>query len=200
MQRWIKLFPHAPLDRTLHVWREIVQHYGESFRTYHNLTHIEALLLARDQYFFECDRVVEMAIWFHDLFYIPGDQNNELLSAHLARFWLTHLEEPPENIDLTCELILATKLHWPSSAWGDIMCDLDLLSLAAEPTEYNATKRRIRQEFSAYSDELWAMGRRSFIQRFLSDERSCIYRTTVIHDWFEQAARVNLENELYELS
>ena len=93
MQRWVNLFPDASLDRTLHAWSDIKNRYGENHRHYHTLRHIAALLAARDNYFPESSRCIELAIWFHDLIYIPGDEHNELLSAHLCRFWLTYLGE-----------------------------------------------------------------------------------------------------------
>lgn len=200
MQRWVNLTKDSPasLSMCLQVFDAIERYYEG--KPYHNLYgHIDQLLTWQEEYFPDAPLDVKLAIWFHDVFNAPGFQKNEEFSAELMRFLLSH--RGPSHHDLFSEEaveraamhILATRDHVAMTPETAVMCDLDLLSLAGTPEEYDAIASRVREEFNHYPHDWWVAGRTRFIERFLA--RPFIFQTERIQEWFEQAARTNLERE-----
>lgn len=193
LNRWVKLFPHTSLDRSLQVFDTLWQLYGQSTRRYHGIAHIAASLKVRDRYFPNADRAVELAIWFHDAIYVAGDPDNEQLSGMLAEMCLTYLGEPAEVRAEVRKMIECTKHHIGHTHNEDILCDIDLEPLSLPSDEYSQNTAELRLEYRAYGDAIWHAGRLSFIDRLL--ERGAIFQTDGMREWLEAKARDNLKRE-----
>jgi predicted metal-dependent HD superfamily phosphohydrolase len=193
LNRWIKLFPNASLDRSLQIFDKLWQLYAQPTRRYHTIAHIAASLATLDKYFPNADRSVELAIWFHDAIYIAGDPDNELLSGSFSELCLTYLHEPQAVRAEVRQMIECTKHHIGQTQNEDILCDIDLEPLSLPSIEYDHNTAELRFEYRAYGDTIWHAGRLSFIDKLL--ERSAIFQTDGMREWFEANARGNLKRE-----
>jgi predicted metal-dependent HD superfamily phosphohydrolase len=180
----------------------LLKRYSEKHRFYHNLSHVDALLfLATDfrENFSEYD-CVKLAIWFHDAIYEPQRNDNELESARLAAQHLSHFGLPENKIQKVEKMILATARHDASELDfdGRLFLDLDLSILGANAEIYKKYAQAIRREYSFVPQNLYSEGRKKILGNFL--RREFIYLTGEMRFRFEAAARVNIENEIKELS
>ncbi|NJO32913.1 MAG: hypothetical protein HC869_06995 [Rhodospirillales bacterium] len=75
-----------------------------------------------------------------------------------------------------------------------LLLDLDLSVLAAGPSRYRAYALAIRREYAAIPDEVYRLGRRRVLERFLS--RQQIYLTERLRTLWEGSARANLTGEI----
>ena len=198
-QQWIDLCPEGvSLSRMLQAFDRIDHAYADPQRRFHTLlTHIRILLELQQKYFPDATLDVILAIWFHDIFYLPGSKMSEVVSVEMMRRILYGIF-PEDVIESAAVHILATIDHSPSENRGtQVMCDLDLLGLASDADDYDAGVRHIRFEYGQFNDDEWAMGRKPFLIGLLS--RSSIYQTEEIRTWFESAARSNVSRDLQSL-
>jgi len=65
------------------VYADMARHYAEPIRRYHTLRHIRRCLRDLDwaRAAIPDPDAVELALWCHDVIYIPGARDNEQLSA-----------------------------------------------------------------------------------------------------------------------
>lgn len=201
MQRWVDLSPKVTsVSRALSVYRKVEEAYAQPHRHYHTLRHIEQMLEAAEAYFPDIDRKVLWAIWFHDVIWIPGNFDksalgaNEQLSADYAGRALKALGWRDRFQYEVSDLVLLTVRHRAKSRNGQILCDLDLLSLAADPEVFDANTLQLRKEHPMLSDALWEQGRGAFCDSMLARER--IFQTPEMYELFEQKARQNLRREV----
>ena len=74
--------------------------YSENHRYYHNLSHVNALLFAAEDFreqFPDYDSM-RLAVWFHDAIYQPRRKDNEIKSAGLAEAALGSLNAEKNKI------------------------------------------------------------------------------------------------------
>lgn len=177
----------------------IVNAYTESHRYYHNLAHIQSMLLEIENStdnFLDKDSLL-FATWFHDIIYNPQKHDNEAQSAKVAISYLTQLSVPEDKIELVKALILATANHTKAPTDNNNLnffldCDLKVLSFKRE--DYIQYAKNIRKEYQHVIDFLYKSGRRKILKKFL--ESSSIYRTDYFKSNYEVAARANLSFEL----
>ena len=191
-ERWAGLWRKIRAEAdALPVYDELVALYSEPHRHYHDLTHLDACLIAFDEHRELAARPGEVlaALLFHDAIYDPTRSDNESRSAELAR---TVLEgASTESLDRIAHAIEATRTH---DAAGDpdvaLVLDVDLSILGAEPETYDAFERAIRREYAHVPDALFASGRRAVLEGFARRDR--IYVTRDFHDALDARARANL--------
>jgi predicted metal-dependent HD superfamily phosphohydrolase len=150
-------------------------HYGEPWRTYHNLNHITTMI---SDYFewrealhsgiFEIESFI--AILFHDIIYDVTRQDNEVRSADLFdRMYDTCFYRVAA--DEVIRLILATQhagdlAH--ASEREQFIADLGLLGLSAPPSEVASNSDLIEQEYmQVYTKEQYFRGRMKFLNTML---------------------------------
>lgn len=182
------------------IFQILVNKYSEKHRAYHNLSHINYLLEeAANIEFLDFDSIY-FAVWFHDAIYEPTKNDNEIESAKLAVKLLSELNFPFDKITKTEKIILATQRHSAENLDEDGKCflDLDLSILGANPEIYQKYSEAIRLEYSHVSVDLYRQGRKRILENFL--KREVIYFTESIRQRFEKQARINLANEIKELS
>ena len=183
-------------------FEEITMLYGESHRYYHNLSHVENLLVELEKISMreevEYPAYVFWAIWYHDIIYNPGSPDNELESAELARLRMEALGVDVETIEACYQLIIATKLHQFSEIpFGNLFLDLDMGILAAKRVVYQGYVERIRKEFSEIPIEIFNAGRKNFLQEQLDLPR--IFHSQEF-EALENKARDNIAWEIQSIS
>ncbi|WP_298530790.1 Pycsar system effector family protein [uncultured Algibacter sp.] len=99
---------------------------------YHNLTHTQrvvekAQLLAEQSNLTEVEKNhVTLASWLHDTGYTKDIKNHEEESVKIAKTFLKEQECPEKDIEIICDLILATKMEYtPKSKLEKIIRDAD---------------------------------------------------------------------------
>ena len=182
-------------------WTEIVQHYTEPTRHYHNLQHLENLLAeltAVQPEIHQWDGIL-FTLFYHDLIYQTVGNKNEERSAAVAVQRLAGLNVPADIIARCKMQILATKSHerTPDSDTNYFL-DADLAILGSPWPVYSAYYQSIRKEYARLPDIVYRPGRKKVIQRFLAMDR--IFKTGFFYDKCETRARYNLQKELAALN
>ncbi|MEO0735119.1 MAG: hypothetical protein AAFZ52_19955, partial [Bacteroidota bacterium] len=138
-----------------------------------------------------------LALVYHDVIYRAGRKDNEARSADLLEKDLREMGQDQAAADYCRRLIMATKLHVPSSEDAGeeaLLIDLDLAVLARDTTGYDNYTQGVRQEFRKYPGFLYRPGRKKALRHFLEQDR--IYHTAFFRDLYEDLARENLRREL----
>ncbi|MCE0556640.1 hypothetical protein [Motilimonas sp. E26] len=181
-------------------FERLIQHYQEPHRYYHNLTHIDACLTQLEQIENQLDDPLSLAlaIWFHDVIYDPRKSNNEEASADLACAYLTQCGCAQEIIAKVRHLILLTQHpSQPVTKDEEILIDVDLSILGAEPEVYDQYELAIRQEYQHVPSILYKIGRKKLLRSFLA--RPQIYLSASFYCEREQIARANLQRAIDNL-
>ncbi len=182
------------------LWSEIEDTYERPERFYHNLRHLEQLYhqLHTYQAKFSQFHSVVFAIAYHDFVYDVQAKDNEEQSAALAKEKLESIHFPKDYIQLCEQLILATKHHQKISPEIDLFTDADL-SILGQPAEvYQKYAEQIRNEYYVFNDTQYHLGRKKVLEHFLSMEN--IFKTPEFIAKYESQARLNLQNEINELT
>lgn len=199
--RWLSLVPRAPRDAALAVFDALVRAYEAPGRHYHNLGHIGDCLTELDaaRELADDPRAVELAIWFHDAIYDATRDDNEARSAELAAGELSRLGEPDDLVGRVHGLILDTRhAAPPATPDGRLLCDIDLVGLAAPPDAFDRNTALIRQEYAHVPDAAFRRGRADFLRNLSARPR--IYHTPCYFDRCERRARGNLDRAIAALA
>lgn len=179
--------------------------YSKNGLAYHNLSHIEYMLsVFRSNIFrpgFINPGLVELAIWYHDIVYIPMDKDNEFHSALCAEAQLSSYLEADEMKQLK-QYIQFTDHKLSSEYFNyDLQCllEIDLFGLAADWDVFEHNSACIREEFRAKvsSDLGYFKGRREFLQTFLDARPRKIFFS--IGEFYSEKARKNILAEIANL-
>jgi predicted metal-dependent HD superfamily phosphohydrolase len=177
------------------LWQDLEKAYSGKSRYYHNLTHLEEMIVEYEKYHSELTFPLEVlyAIFYHDYIYKATSKENELKSAELAISILP--ENAKINATLVFDLIVATKLHKHNRV-EDInwLIDFDLKILSKEWNDYEVYFKQIRKEYKIYPDFLYNPGRKKALQHFLENE--FIFQTDTFRTKFEKQARENILKEI----
>lgn len=176
-------------------WLDLEKAYTNKSRHYHNLTHLEDMIVSFETYRDQIQNPNEIifAIFYHDYIYKSSKKDNELKSAEFA------LSILPENAKLDKQLVFdticATQLHQHHEI-EDInwLIDFDLKILARDWNEYQMYFEQIRKEYRIYPDFLYKPGRAKALQHFLENE--FIFQTEEFRKLYEEKARRNIEKEI----
>lgn len=176
----------------------LLDRYAEPQRYYHTLDHIYHLITAVGQ-LSDLQPTVVVAGFYHDCVYEIGapPRANEVRSALVM---LEDLGEILPNYLLReiSSLIMATfpgdyKLP-PRSLNEAVLRDADLAGFADKGACVENGKK-IRQEFGAFSDDEYVIGRDAFLQSML-DLPQIYWSPEAVASGWEEAARVNIEQEM----
>lgn len=198
--RWLKLMgalgvAEKPAQR---LYADLVAHYTERSRHYHNLEHVADLLDTFDTLrdLAETPETVQLAIWFHDVIYNTRASDNESRSAAYARLHLAELGLAEEIVNRVSELILATLDHQAPTGDidGQILLDADLAPLGVDETLFAEHSEALRREYAWVPEAIYRRSRARILQRFLDRER--IYYTEPIYNSLEERARRNLSQAI----
>ena len=186
---------YVPFDR-------LVAAYSEPHRHYHTLEHLGELfrVVGRLAGVITDMPAVQFAVWFHDAVYDPKATDNEERSADWAEADLNSWGVADSTRATVRALILATKHTGdvPDTPDAAVFLDADLAILGAAEARYGRYAADIRKEYEWVPDEPYRAGRRAVLEGFLKRER--IYRTPVMFEEGEEAARRNLTAEIERLT
>lgn len=184
---------------------KLIAAYSDVDRHHHGLAHLNFMMFLMEEFFEKLHRplIVLVSIWLHDVIYNSKRHDNEEQSAEYARTFLAGLMSP-EDIDLVCLFIMATKTHEVPDGVDDetasdiaYLLDFDVAIVGATPVEYDVYEENVRKEYEWVGTEAWRQGRSDFIKGFL--KRTTIFKTPVMRDRFEAQARENLRRSLAQL-
>ena len=193
--------PGVKMDVNL-VYDDLVTHYNEPGRCYHDLNHLTHCLREFDRAAvgMEIPNAVELALWFHDAVYVPGATDNEQRSADLffqwRRTWFS-----PALVDKVCDFILIT-MHRQNPEKGDesYMVDIDLSSFGEHWPIFLRDTWNVRKEQAHVPDAIYYPAHARFLKMLLNRPR--IFHTDFFYEKYEEAARQNinrlLSSDLYE--
>lgn len=182
--------------------------YSQSWRRYHNLTHIFDFLekcryccTRNDDIKKMMDPInTQLAIWYHDIIYTPSRKDNEERSRDLFIEFYDLLESNNFNEDKivnkekVAKYIMATKEHFKDSFFSDdfnlnVLMDMDVSSMASE--EYKVNDENILYEYSHIYDEVSLLnGRINFLNSTLNKP---IFKTIVFSHLEGMAHEHNLK-------
>ncbi len=185
---------------------ELLRRWSEPHRRYHDLAHLQDVLLSLDQLSDLGEQVrpsVLLAAWYHDAVYDGVAGEDERRSAELARQELRGVGLSPALAAEVARLVLATTPGGgvPGVAAGAVvdhdaavLRDADLAILAAPPKRYAAYAAAVRAEYAHVPEEAFRRGRADILAGILSAPR--IYGTPTAHARWEERARANLAREI----
>ena len=200
-EEWFTLASEYSSDENFiqNCWKEIESHYSVKARHYHNLIHVENLLLQAKQFENEINdfNALRFAIWYHDVIYKPTRKDNEEKSAEFAEWRLKKFKIDNEVIQKIKTLVISTKKHQielMENLDNAYLLDFDLSILGSEWETYKTYTEQIRKEYKIYPDFLYNRGRRKVLEHFL--EKESLYFTDYYKRDFENQAKENIKREL----
>lgn len=194
---WDRCVAAPPSPAAAAVYGELTRLLDGPDRRFHNSSHIADCLARFDEVapLLHDRDAVEMAIWFHDAIYVPGDPTNERRSAEL--FLLRSEGARPLFRRRVCALIMTTKRA--VAARGNdrkFIDDIDLAGFGASWEEFMRHGDLLRDEFAAQNDGEYYGGLAAFIAMLRA--RPHFFGTDYYRARHEPAARRNLDR-LYAL-
>ncbi|HKX85605.1 MAG TPA: hypothetical protein VJL37_02950 [Flavobacterium sp.] len=176
-------------------WNNLQKAYTRKSRHYHNLNHLQEMLVCFETYREQLQYPDEVlyAIFYHDYIYKTIKKNNELRSAEYAVALL------PQGTSLNkkriFDLILSTKDHQCSDNEDEKwLIDFDLKILAKDWNDYQSYAQQIRREYRIYPDFMYKPGRKKALEHFLTNP--FIYQTETFRNLYEKPARENIQKEI----
>jgi predicted metal-dependent HD superfamily phosphohydrolase len=138
---------------------------------------------------------VELAFFFHDAVYDAHASDNKVRSATLLPGLAGCAPAiEPEAVARVVGLIKATAAHAPGSDLTmQLLLDLDLAMLGAQPDRYAGYAAAIRWEYAHVLDALWRTGRSAVLERVLARDR--LYQTGPFQALLESQARASNSGE-----
>ena len=195
------LAPHAGERAVTPAGQLLLERWGEPHRHYHNLVHLRELLAGVDVLAdLPADvQAVRAGAWFHDAVYEGRPGADEQASAALARQVLTQIGVVEARVEEVARLVLLTSTHDPApgDSNGEVLCDADLWILAAETSRYDEYRAAVREEYPAWPEAAFRLGRGQVLRELAS--RPALFRTPLAREHWESRARANLERELADL-
>jgi len=182
---------HRPLVLAPDLVARVAAAYAEPQRAYHTARHIAEVLERFDEVAthvgWAMPREVYVAIVFHDAIYDPPAKDNEARSAA----WAVQEGFPKRTADLI-ELTARHGKLTPNDVDRDeaLFLDCDMAILAADPVRFAEYDRQIAFEYKHVPPEMYAIGRRAFLDGVLAKPR--IFLSDYFHDRLDQRARENL--------
>ena len=172
------------------VHADLVLHYAEPARYYHTLRHIRRCLRDLDwaRGAVPDPDAVELALWCHDVIFIPGARDNEQRSAE---WFLRRAGDGIPAAGRIADMILATT-HTAVPADPDcaFAVDIDLAVLGGGRTRFRQDGARLRAERPDLDDLVYDARERAVLDALLARPR--IYYTELFQARCEARARRNL--------
>jgi len=192
---WDRCVASPPSPRSAEVYAQLAARLGAPERRFHNLQHIAECLkhldrvatLVRDR------DAVELAIWFHDAEYAPGDASNERRSAELFMN-LSAGADPVQRRRVT-GLILATRHRTPARTLDRrYIEDIDLIGFGAPWEQFMRNGDLLRDEFASQTDEKYYRGQVAFLT--MLERRPMFFLTDFFRSRYEANAKENIRRLL----
>jgi len=205
IDRWLSLMRRLGFTDNRDAYDLLLAAYNEPHRSYHDETHIDAVLSTLDsvnQLASDFD-AVELALWFHDAVYKIVSKTNEIDSAIWAQSFVQKNIDDHERSLSVHSLVMATQhnssSNHPNGPTSDqqLIVDVDLAILGASDSEYAEFELAVRREYKLIPWALYRRKRIAVLDGFLS--RGRVYSTDYFNDLLEASARYNLNNAIEKL-
>ncbi|MFT5503862.1 MAG: putative metal-dependent HD superfamily phosphohydrolase [Gammaproteobacteria bacterium] len=190
---WQRQLIDDTIDDSHQIFFALFDAYNEPHRHYHTTRHIAYCLQKLDTVKGLTDHpdAIELAIWFHDIIYRPGQPDNEEKSAETFLQFAT-LVLQSETRNLVNRLIMATlhateKIEHPDSR---LMIDIDLSGFALPWKKFLRDSQNLRAEMPDITEEEFLRRQTCFHQRLL--ERPGFFLTEYFSQKYQQQARDNI--------
>jgi len=184
------------------VAENIKNKYSSQSRKYHGTDHIAKMLINFDKFMEESSEAVKItnpdefkfAIFMHD--YINGVKNDVSKSAKKAADMLKTINAEYDTsyvenlINATNYSVPVEKLNYEQK----VMRDLDISILGSNVEEYKNYSKLIREEYKDVPNEKYKAERQKLLLSFMKTYP--MFKTDYFIKKFENAARVNVSNEL----
>ena len=198
-RRWFALVREPHREWT---WRLLHGLYKENGRKYHTIEHVADCLSkldALDDMGGLIDRrVATVALVWHDAVYVPGSNENEVLSARLLDALSVCLEERNLGTHAHSAILATEHREGYAGAYGnrtvDAVVDIDLSILGEDRGTYDRYVADVRREYAHVSDEAWRVGRAGFLRGMI--DREVIYSLKQMRERYDGLARDNMRAEL----
>jgi predicted metal-dependent HD superfamily phosphohydrolase len=190
LRAWSGIGAHADSEE---IYAALIARYSEPHRRYHTLGHLGECLTQFEsvQGLAVHPGEVEAALWFHDAICDVGRSDNEERSAEWARTAANQAGVPSDVAERIHSLVMVTRhTGVPAGADEQLLVDIDLAILGADPQRFAQYERQIREEYALVPGEQFRQRRRAILGSFLDRQR--VYSTAHFHDRLETAARANL--------
>jgi len=192
---WRQCLLDQSVDNSAAIHQQLINSYNEAHRVYHTLKHIEHCLTHFDRISAQLENpaAVELAIWFHDVIYVPGAADNEQLSADL--FMEITQDRFDDSLRNTVYQHIMATLHDGSQLDNSdtrFMVDIDLSSFALPWPEFSRDSNNLRLEMSCLSDEDFYRKQSEFQQNLMNQPR--FFKSDYFYENYEEQARQNLVN------
>lgn len=192
---WQRRVKSPPSPAAAAVYAELRTRLGEPARHFHNLDHIRECLHHFDEVapLLSDPDAVELALWFHDAEYEPGDPTNERRSAEL--FVQLSGGADPVFRRRVCGLILATR-HWHVARTLDrrYIEDIDLVGFGLSWERFMHHGDLLRVEFARQPDAQYYAGQVAFLEQLR--RRQVFFATDYFRARYEKNAWENLRRLL----
>lgn len=188
--RFESLWMRCGGQRARDTYAELSAHYTGPGRYYHTLYHVRRCLRDLDWARARIPDVdaVELALWCHDVIYIPGAPDNE---ARSADWFVCRADGRIAGADRVATMILdTTHTGVPADLAGCYAADIDLATLGSPGTRFRRNAMLLRAERPDMNDIGYDAAERKYLGRLLARPR--LYHTDLFHDRYEAPARRNL--------
>ncbi|CAG9173308.1 HD domain-containing protein [Cupriavidus pinatubonensis] len=188
--RFESLWSRCGGRRAQDTYQELAQYYEGPGRYYHTLYHVRRCLRDLDWGHTRIPDVdaVELALWCHDVIYVPGASDNE---ARSAQWFLGRADGQIAEADRIAAMILdTTHMRVPSDPAGCFTVDIDLATLGSHNARFRRNAKLLRAERPDLDDTAYDKAERKYLSRLLTRPR--LYHTDLFHDRYEAVARCNL--------
>jgi predicted metal-dependent HD superfamily phosphohydrolase len=179
------------------LWNDVNQAYTGRKRHYHDLSHLENLLMQLSVVHEDVENwnALLFTLYYHDIVYDAKKKNNEELSADWAKKVMTQIGVDKKTVNLTFNQIIATKQHETSANIDtNYFLDADLSILGSTWSNYERYYQGVREEYKMYPKVMYNPGRKKVMRHFLEMDR--IFKTDYFYQMFEQSARANIQQEI----
>jgi predicted metal-dependent HD superfamily phosphohydrolase len=196
-ERWLRLSDRVSGDKNIarQQLRALVAAYTGRDRYFHNLAHISTCLQLLDgvQRQLVNPNIVEIAIWFHDVVYVPDFAFNEQLSCAVAESFILELTGNCHLATASSHLIMVTK-HDGKAPINDTdaqyLVDIDLAILGFNAEAFRQYELAIRNEFYYLQPDEYRQSRVNVLSGLLS--QPYIYNTFDFRSEYETTASANI--------
>src|SRR5437868_11967126 len=145
-------------------YADLARRYGEPTRHYHTLHHVRRCLRYLDWARSETPDAdaVELALWCHDVIYVPGAQDNEQRSVEWFQYWAGGTIAAGGRI---CGMILDTAhAGIPATLAGRFTIDIDLAVLGCARTRFCRYAAWLRAERPDLDDVAYDAAERAILR------------------------------------
>ena len=189
---WRRCLPASSSFAMEAVYCDLLRRYSNTGRYYHNLDHVFHCLNQLDlaSQVIPHPEAVEMALWFHDAVYVPGNADNEQKSAELflhnaAACFSGDFKNKVKNL-----ILVTTHKDIPKDEDECFIVDIDLSSFGSDWSDFLTDTGNLRKEQPDISDQAYCQAHARFLNSLLARKR--IFQTDFFYVRYEQIAIQNI--------